>query len=1396
MNNTIENIFDDIRNTPNPGRSFEIFCKWFLENDPYWKTQIDQVWLWEHWPNNWGKDLGIDLIFKHKNGDHWAVQSKFYDNDYYIKKNDVDSFLSESNRPLIQKRLLIGTTDKIGPNAIKALAGQEKPVISYLLDDFERSGVECPQTLYDLDKKDLQINVNQFRPYQKEAIDKVVQGFKENDRGKLTMACGTGKTLVTLWIKEQMQPNTTLVLLPSLNLLSQTLFEWTKNAKDNFEVKCVCSDESVGKDSSEDMKITEASFDVTNDINEISNFLNLTLPKVIFCTYQSSYLISQAQENQSIDLVICDEAHRCSGLSSSTFTKVLDNKNIKAQKRLFTTATPRIFSKFSKTKASQKGEEIFGMDDEKIYGPDFFEYNFGNAIDDGWLTDYQVVIVGVDEPEVKKLIDHRELISVSDDKYEDAETLASKISIAKAIKEYDINRAITFHNRVQEAKEFSNDFLDVVNLLDSGIKPDGKIWIDHVSGKMSTKERRLKLAQLKSLQESNRGIISNARCLSEGVDVPALDGVIFVAPKASQVDIIQSVGRALRKSEEKKVGTIVLPVFINPGEDENETIENSNFKPIWNVLKALRSHDNRLAVELDDLRQSLGNKTKLRLNLPEKIHFDLPTKFNTNFISSINTILVENTSESWMTFYGCLSEYVQKNNQICPLDHISENGIKIGNWVNKQRGDKKNNRLESHKIILLEKLKSWDWDPLETKWFEVYNHLKDYVSKHKKFIPASYELSNGMNLNSWIVRLRSEYKKKILSKEKIALLEKIPGWTWDTNELAWQQGYDYLKKHINEYNKVPFNKHITTDGFGLGNWISHQRKNYFANSLSQERIALLENLKGWEWDPVESIWYRSYEALKKYIDDNNQFATKNFVTEDGIKLSSWAVYQRGSYKNKLLSNEKIKLIEKLPGWEWDPIEALWNKGFEYLKKYLTKFNKLPIDTYITDDDYKLGNWVNSQRRNYRNKVLTKDKIKLLEAIPCWYWDHFENSWNQAYEKLSKHIETIGNFPLKSGDNDEQKLASWITHQRRYYKTEKLSDYKIKSLEKIPNWDWNPVETQWQEAYNCLNDYYNINKKIGEIKNLTHKGLHLGQWLRSQRTNYKKKILSKDKIFLLEKFSDWDWDPLETQWYKSFNELKEFEKKYEKIPSSADKDHKSLNSWITNQRSNRKKKILPKDKIKLLNSIKNWDWDPTESAWQKGFSYLLSYVKLNNKVCTQDYITDDGYNLGRWINSQRNIFKNNTLTKDKIKLLEKVSGWEWEPTEAAWQTGHNYLLKYIKENRKICPSSYINNDNFALGNWVAIQRGKYRKKSLSSDKVNLLEKISCWEWDPIEAYWDKCYQNVEIYINKNDKLPPQSFVTDDGLKVGVWINTLRKIYKDRRLPEDKVAKLEQLRHWRW
>jgi superfamily II DNA or RNA helicase len=614
------------------GRQFERICKWFLENDPEYKREIKRVWLWDDWPGRWGRDKGIDLIAETYNGKYWAVQSKAYALNHAVTKNDIDRFLSESSRKIISYRLLIATAAELGHNAKEVIQGQEKPVGTLFFSDLKNRKLNWPSSPDNLVAK--QEEPNKPRRDQKWAIADVIRGFKSHPRGQLIRACGTGKTLIGLRVAEAMKSQRTLVLVPSLSLVSQILSDWAKDGLRPFRFLPVCSDETIGGEDHLVSHVSELGVPATTDSAEIAEFMRGSGTRVIFSTYQSTPTVALAFKRHKLkpfDLVIADEAHRCAGVNDGAFATVLDSRAIHARRRLFMTATPRIASEASKSRADSMGLELVSMDNHKVFGPVFHELKFSEAIRLKLLTDYRVEIIGVDDPLYRRYAEQGMFVTLDGKTITDARTLASHIAVAKAIKKYDLRRIITFHGRVARAREFAEQFPQFICWMPKTDIPSGQIWTELISGDMASNKRDAILDRLREVQPPARGIVTNARCLSEGIDVRALDGVAFIDPKESQVDIIQAVGRAIRKAERKRHGIIILPVYISSGEDEGKTLEDSSFKQVWRVLRALRSHDDQLASELDNLRTNLGKRGKVRAHLPAKITINLPTRLNAKF---------------------------------------------------------------------------------------------------------------------------------------------------------------------------------------------------------------------------------------------------------------------------------------------------------------------------------------------------------------------------------------------------------------------------------------------------------------------------------------------------------------------------------------------------------------------------------------------------------------------------------------------------------------------------------------------------------------------------------------------------------------------------------------------
>jgi predicted helicase len=764
------------------GKPFEVFCKWFLENDPEWSKTVDKVWLWDDYPNKWQRqDLGTDLVFRDNEGLIWAVQAKCYGEHRTTTKGDMNSFLADTGRKEVDRRLWMQTTNKMEAKADKTLKGQDKPVTVFNLNSFRDAPLEYPTSFADLYEAKVK-DKPKPDPHQIKAIEDATTGLRTSDRGQMIMACGTGKTFTTLWIKEALEAHTTLVLLPSLSLLSQTMREWAWAGNTDFDILNVCSDKSVGK-KTEDMDPADAPFPVTSEIEEIAEFLKQPKPKVVFCTYQSSDLIAQAQLDGSVpsfDLAVADEAHRCAGKGDAGFATILDGEKIRATKRLFTTATPRYFGKAIKDEAKANDLAVVGMDEEAVFGPVIHKLTFGQAIEQELLTDYQVVIVGVDEPMVREWIENYEIVSTDPDNQTDARTLAAKIGMLKAVKDYDLKRVISFHSRVAGAKQFSDELVDVANLIEPVNRPEGTFLSDYVSGAMKAGDRKQKIDRLKVLEGYDRGILTNARCLAEGVDVPSLDGVAFIDPRGSQVEIIQAVGRAIRKvrgATAQKKGTIVLPVFIEDGDDHEASIEASNFKPVWDVLKALRAHDEVLAETLDQYRANMAkNVPQNRESITDKIAFDLPANVNSDFSAALKTVLVEAASETWKVWTDLLKVYIAENgNADVPARYTTSEGHHLGEWVRECRKNKRRNILNKDRINELEGL-GLIWDPLERDWQIGLSHFEKYVDEFSSTnVPANYITEDGYRLGAWVSKRR--HRKSSLDEEKIRALNKL-GFIW------------------------------------------------------------------------------------------------------------------------------------------------------------------------------------------------------------------------------------------------------------------------------------------------------------------------------------------------------------------------------------------------------------------------------------------------------------------------------------------------------------------------------------------------------------------------------------------------------------------------------------------
>ena len=687
MELTIHDILHEIRlkatTEREKGTDFERLMKlWFLTDPRY--SELEKVWLWEEFPcrkDFGGKDLGIDLVARTEYGDYWAIQCKCYAEDAQIDKGAVDSFLANASRQFTDPETFqtrefsnlvwVQTTRKRwGTNAEAAIQGLTKPFNRISLYDLEISVVDWDKLKKGLYGDKAKLPGKQPRKHQLVAMSKAYEYFvtKGKERGKLIMACGTGKTYTSLKIMEQMTPQDgfVLFLVPSIALLGQTLNAWMADKQDDMRAVCVCSDAKVTREmkdaDDEDASVVDLAVPATTDTRKILRQLkkydkekNRT---VIFSTYQSIDVVKEAIDlyKREVDLIICDEAHRTTGVvlkdkAESNFTKVHRNDFIQAKKRLYMTATPRLYSANIKVRAKEdeRIDVLCSMDDEATYGEEFHRLTFNDSVSQGLLADYKVLVLTVSEEDIPETIRTnikdkynraKETERLSELNFDDATKLIGCINgLSKRIKgdegitkEQDplmMRRAVAFCQTINPSKKnpsfastnLAKYFGEISQEYKSTLREDEykevvNVKARHIDGSMDANTRNELVAWLKqdAVDPNECRVLCNVRCLSEGVDVPALDAVLFLSPRNSEVEVVQSVGRVMRNFQGKKYGYIIIPVIVpNDVKPEDALNDNERFKVVWDILNALRSHDENFNAHVNQINLNKKHPPKITI---------------------------------------------------------------------------------------------------------------------------------------------------------------------------------------------------------------------------------------------------------------------------------------------------------------------------------------------------------------------------------------------------------------------------------------------------------------------------------------------------------------------------------------------------------------------------------------------------------------------------------------------------------------------------------------------------------------------------------------------------------------------------------------------------------------
>ncbi len=822
------------------------------------------------------------------------------------------------------------------------------------------------------------------------------------------MACGTGKTMVELWVREDLDAQRTVVFVPSIALLDQFASEWRRQADPGkpYAALCVCSDGTVGQRTADSLDeayfttadLEEDGFDVTSDAARIAEFMKRPGRQVIFSTYQSSHLIEEAQRDPDVpafDLAIGDEAHRVAGDEQSVFATVLDADRIRARKRLFATATPRIYRT---GRGADDSAVRVDMNDEARFGPRLHTLPMGAAIEQGLLSDYRVVIMHVSDPEVDALL---KSASSADDKAR--ARLAVHVAVLKAVRENGLQRVISFHSRVQGAAQFARDLPAVA----AAMWPEGEALrpvADHVSGEMPAQERKRKLEQLRRVDAGQFNVLTNARCLTEGVDVPDVDGIAFVDPKSGSIDIIQALGRAIRKHEDKEYGTIILPVFIGKGQTLEEVIANTDYKPVIEVLSALRAHDAEFETALIRWRQAEGSGGgggdplgKIRIVGGEHVQ---------GLAEAIRPIMLEELTDGFWEKLGVLQAFHEKHGH-CRVPRRATwpeddpQGVALGNWVQNLRQSRKAGTLSADKVAALDAL-GFVWDVLAEEFNAKRDMLQAFHEKHGHCrVPdrATWPEDDpqGYPLGRAVAGFRKSRKAGTLSADQVAALDDL-GFVWDPLAEEFEEKRGMLQAFHEKHGhcRVPRNATWPEDdpqGVALGRWVVSLRQSRKAGTLSADRVAALDDL-GFVWDPLAEEFEEKRGMLQAFHEKHGHCRVPDRATwpEDdpqGYPLGRAVAGFRKSRKAGTLSADQVAALDDL-GFVWDPLAEEFEEKRGMLQAFHEKHGHCRVPDRATwqEDDpqgYPLGRAVAEFRKSRKAGTLSADQVAALDDLG-FVWD--------------------------------------------------------------------------------------------------------------------------------------------------------------------------------------------------------------------------------------------------------------------------------------------------------------------------------------------------------------------------------------------------------------------------
>ncbi|MEW1926802.1 Helicase associated domain protein [Streptomyces sp. NPDC088360] len=738
----------------------------------------------------------------------------------------------------------------------------------------------------------------QLRPHQKDAVAAATRTLKTHPRASIIAACGTGKTLIAARTTARITPQgRTLVLLPTLDLLSQTIRSWRQAGRKGPAIAVCSARQALAHDP------LGADIPLTTDPAELAALTTQSGPLTAYATYASLPVVITAHRDHhqpAWDLVVVDEAHRTAGRLGKAWAAVHHDDQLPATRRLYLTATPRIWDDTTNAKATGdgEGEEAASMDDEALFGPVAYRLSLSDAIDLGLLADYQILVPVITDEDL------RDWLATGPGAGVDGLRLAGRqVAALRAIHDHRLRRVLTFHHRVADARAFATTLTTTAATLPTTLRPQN-LWADWISGSHPPQVRRRLLLEFASHTQDTPAVLSNARVLGEGIDVPAIDAVVFADPKNSPVDTVQAVGRALRQYPGAgKKATLVVPVYLTPDEDPDDILGADAYTPLWRTVQALRAHDDRLEARLADPRT---NRPTMPAEDPEAwLRFDRPTQAEEVALALSMRVLAPKSVE-WRRGLTAARRYHRTHHHLdAPQTYKDTTGYPLGRWLTWQRHLHTTNALDPFRIRALERL-GIIWNPRQQAFDRGLSHAAAYAASNGHLaVPVDY-IHDGFSLGRWLSTQRTRAHQ--LTAERRAALHSLDPWWNPPWPITWQRAYHTARLH-------------PADASLPGEWLHTQRAH--ADRLRLEQRSLLQQLgldlpapaahpAGQEPPPRERAFQRGLAAARIFREREGHLDVPQRHIEEvqgeQVRLGQWLTNIRRR-KRSLSPQRRAALVE-------------------------------------------------------------------------------------------------------------------------------------------------------------------------------------------------------------------------------------------------------------------------------------------------------------------------------------------------------------------------------------------------------------------------------------------------------------------------------------------------------